>query len=43
MENCVLHSCDAGQGLMAGYCELDNEPSGSIKRRKSFCCTEFVT
>jgi hypothetical protein len=28
--SCGLEMSDSGQGLVAGYCERDNEPSGGI-------------
>jgi hypothetical protein len=31
---CGLDSSREGQGLMAGFCENGNEPSGSIKGRE---------
>jgi hypothetical protein len=31
MRECELDSSGSGQGPMAGSCEHDNEPSGSIK------------
>jgi hypothetical protein len=31
MGKCRLDSSGSGSGLMANFCEHDNEPSGSIK------------
>jgi hypothetical protein len=34
MGGCGLDPCDFGLGSLVGFCEHDNEPSGSIKARK---------
>jgi len=31
---CGLDACSSGQGPVAGSCEHDNEPAGSIKKQE---------
>jgi len=41
--SCGLEMSDSGQGLVAGYCERDNEPSGGINGGGFFWPAEWLS